>query len=431
MAGELQKLIQNCNGAFHSDLMKMFVAKHRSDSSSSSNNAKPQPAGIHPGNNKTSGASIFNTTTTTNTTNTTTSIDTTDNANILMQKTLTDNHHNLNNKTDTTNTTDTPTITTDNKTATLTLNGGASPQVDNQNVNANLNQVGSKPAACPEVPDPNANLSEVNAVLQEVRGALSESRQQLVQQVTEAAVDAHLTTCINTQQAVAEARTRFMAMKASGQLPDMSKLSLSAGSMWEKMMDQMMPEMTKTMNFFKMLPGFSELRPEDQMKLIKAGSFEVMMTRFAMLIDHEKDTMLDPSHKMVVPRHVVKAMPMGGFLDGFFHVGAQFNPVGLTDGEIALFTAVLVFSPSRPGLGDARLVSGLQSLYQQALFCLLKENHSDPEAKLTKVLSLVPMFRRINEEHSKALGAMKMQSPDAFSKQFPPVHKELYSGDNQ
>ena len=37
--------------------------------------------------------------------------------------------------------------------------------------------------------------------------------------------------------------------------PDMSKLSLSAGSMWEKMMEQMMPEMGKAMKFCKMLPG--------------------------------------------------------------------------------------------------------------------------------------------------------------------------------
>ena len=51
-----------------------------------------------------------------------------------------------------------------------------------------------------------------------------------------------------------------------------------------------------------MFSGFSELCLDDQMKLIKQGTFEVMMTRFAMLIDHEKETMLDPSHKMICPR---------------------------------------------------------------------------------------------------------------------------------
>ena len=69
-------------------------------------------------------------------------------------------------------------------------------------------------------------------------------------------------------------------------------------------------------------------------------------------------------------------MPMGQFLSGFFHVGAMFNPLGLTDGEIGLFTAILVFSPSRPGLQDSKLVAAIQALYQKAFFHLIKTNHS-------------------------------------------------------
>lgn len=38
-------------------------------------------------------------------------------------------------------------------------------------------------------------------------------------------------------------------------------------------------------------------------------------------------------------------MPMGEFLDEFFFVAAQFNPLKLTDGEIGLFTSVLIICP--------------------------------------------------------------------------------------
>lgn len=51
---------------------------------------------------------------------------------------------------------------------------------------------------------------------------------------------------------------------------------------------------------------------------------------------------------------------------------------------------------------------------------------ADYEARFTQLLGVVPMFRRINEEHSKALSAMKMQAPENFDKQFPPLHRELY-----
>nr|KAG5708445.1 hypothetical protein BaRGS_026172 [Batillaria attramentaria] len=397
---ELQNLLQTSNGAFKSDLMKVFVAGHKSDYS------KSDVTG-------TTGAAIYPTTasTTTAAAATTTGSDTTDNANILQTQNFTDN------KTSTTS--NSALIMQSSDTSNINSN-------ENDNVNHNAANTKTAPVAAPEAPDSNANVSEVHAVLEEVKGAMSDTRRVLVQQVSEATVDAHLATCINTHKAVSEATARFMAMKEAGALPDMSKLSLSASSMWEQMMAQMMPEMSKCIKFCKMLPGFTELCLDDQMTLIKQGSFEVMMTRFSMLIDHEKETMLDPSHKMCCPRKVIQETPMGKFLDGFFHVGSQFNPLELTDGEIGLFTATLIFCPSRQGLTDTKVIAKIQSLYQQALFNLMKQNHSDPEAKFGKLLGLVPMFRRINEEHSKALSSMKMQSPDGFDKQFPPLHKEMY-----
>lgn len=410
---ELQSLLQTSNGAFKSDLMKGFVARYKSDYSKS---------GAAPGFNQNvtgtgTGAAIFSPATST------TGTDTTDNANILQTQTITDNQN-------TTSATPDTTTVTDNNTTPVILQAPASPTGNlNANVNANVTvkRNGAKTAkASPETPDTNANVSEVNAVLEDVQSSMSESRRVLVQQVSEATVDAHLTTCINTHKAVSEATARFMAMKEAGALPDMSKLSLSASSMWEQMIAQMMPELAKCIKFCKMLPGFCELGMDDQMKLIKQGSFEIMMTRFSMLIDHEKETMLDPSHKMCCPRKVIQEMPMGKFLDGFFYIGSQFNPIGLTDSEIGLFTATLIFCPSRQGVTDTKVISKIQSLYQQALFTLMKKNHSDPEDKFRQLLGLVPIFRRINEEHSKALQCMQMQAPEGFDKQFPPLHQELY-----
>ena len=48
--------------------------------------------------------------------------------------------------------------------------------------------------------------------------------------------------------------------------------------------------------------GFSEIEQEDQIRLIKSGSFEVLLTRFLLLVDPETWEMLDPSHKMRCPR---------------------------------------------------------------------------------------------------------------------------------
>ncbi|XP_076447305.1 nuclear receptor ROR-alpha-like [Babylonia areolata] len=405
---ELQKIVQASNDAYKSDMMRSFVSDFKGQLSQSVA-ADPGYVGVG------TGASLFAPPSTLAAPSTTSSSTgtTTDNANanVLIQESRTDNVQTENGNT--TTETNQNTINA-NRAGTTTISTSTSTSTTASSTTG-------------EEPDTNANTSEVAAMLAEVRGASPETQQLLVQQVSEATVEAHKATCINMQHVVQDARTRFTAVKEAGGLPDMSKMSLSSSAMWEKMTEQIMPEVGKTIQFFKLLPGFNELCLEDQMLLIKQGTFEVMMTRFSMLIDHEKETMLDPSHKMVCPRHVVREMPMGNFLDGFFRVGAQFNPIGLKDDEIGVFTAVMAFSPSRPGLKEAKLIGTIQLLYLRSLFNLMKQNHSDPDTKFTKVLGLVPMFRRMSEEHSKALGAMKMQSPDAFDKQFHPLHKELYT----
>lgn len=245
---ELQKFIQSSNGAFKSDLMKSFVAKHKGGYS---------PSSAVPG---FTGAGIFPSTTTTSTT---TGGDTTDNANIMRQN-IDNNQTGANTNTTTGNTTTTQSVTNSDNLNENNGNGNSNRNINNANRNTQTTTTTTKTTsstttatktASPEQPDTNANVSEVTAILEEVKRAVPEAVQLLVQQVADATVDAHMATCMNTHKAVSEATQRFMAMKEAGQLPDMSKLSLSAGSMWEKMMEQMMPEMGKAIKFCKMLPG--------------------------------------------------------------------------------------------------------------------------------------------------------------------------------
>ncbi|KAL8566145.1 hypothetical protein ACOMHN_041300 [Nucella lapillus] len=417
---ELQKMIQASNEAFKSDQMRSFVMDCKGQLSLGADPAFSRTGGVSTG-----GASFFtqpsSSPSTTQAQPSTTSAPEADNANanlLIQGGGRTDNVQTENNGNTTTTTTTTTTEGNQN-----TINANTTTQTTTTQTTTTSTTSGG---AATE-PDSNANMTEVAALLEEVRRPMPETRQVLVQQVREATVEAHTSTCINQHLRVHEARSKFMAAKEAGQLPDMSKLSLSATAMWEKMMAQLMPEMSQTMKFFKLLPGFGELCLDDQMLLIKQGTFEVMMTRFSMLIDEQKETMLDPSHQMVCPRQVILEMPMGKFLDGFFKVGARFNPVGLKDGEIGVFTAVLAFCPNRPGLKESRLVGTIQALYLRALYDLLKQNHSDAENKFSQVMGLMSMFQQMNEEHSKALTAMKMQSPETFNQQFSPVHKEMFT----
>lgn len=76
------------------------------------------------------------------------------------------------------------------------------------------------------------------------------------------------------------------------------KLSLNPSAMWQQFLSAMVPEITKVVKFCKKLPGFSEVEQEDQIKLIKQGSFEVMVARYTLLVDEINEEMLDPQLKI-------------------------------------------------------------------------------------------------------------------------------------
>ncbi|XP_050412185.1 nuclear receptor ROR-beta [Patella vulgata] len=296
---------------------------------------------------------------------------------------------------------------------------------DNNNRNGNGNG-NTQSAAASNVTDPNAN-TESDVLLLEVQKPISSEERQLIKNVTEAIVSNHLETCLNTYQNVADAERKIDANMAAGNMPDMSKMAGNASCVWQKFVSQMVPEITKAVKFCNRLPGFSQIKPEDKMVLIKQASFEILVTRFCMLINTETGDMIDPSLSIKFPRQALQSMPMGQLLMEFYKIAEKFNPLALTDGEIGLFTSILVMSPDRAGSQSKADVDKIQGLFKQAIYLQLKENHTDADSIYTKLMATIPIFREINEKHTQALSKMKMAAPEEFSNSFPSLHQEMYS----
>ncbi|ESO95656.1 hypothetical protein LOTGIDRAFT_231891 [Lottia gigantea] len=316
----------------------------------------------------------------------------------------------------------------DNQTRQLVDNG----QYDNQsNVtttttsdNKNRNGNGNQQAAC--VQDPNAN-TDADPELLEVQKPVSAVRAKLITEASEAIVAAHMGTTINTYENIAEAEKKIDENMASGNMPDMSKMAQNSGAVWQKFVAQMVPEITKAVKFINRLPGFQAIPKEDQMNLIKQGSFEVLLTRFCMLINVETGDMIDPSLKVKFPRKALSSMPMGQLLLEFYKVAEKFNPLNLTDGENGLFSSILVMCPEREGLQKKSDVEKIQNLFKQTLYLKLKENHSDADSIFTKLMSTIPVFAEINAKHTAALAKMKQAAPSEFDQTFQPLHKEMFN----
>ena len=48
------------------------------------------------------------------------------------------------------------------------------------------------------------------------------------------------------------------------------------------------------------------------------------------------------------------------------------------------------------------------------------------DSRFRELMSLVPLFQKVNNDHAKVINNIKMKSPNEFDRQFPALHKEVF-----
>ncbi|RUS77998.1 hypothetical protein EGW08_014259, partial [Elysia chlorotica] len=320
-----------------------------------------------------------------------------------------------------------PTTTT----TTTTTTTSSSLRSGNINLNAPASDNGNVPAERPFYVDPRANsLADVNSVLNQMKESSLEQHRLLLDQITDAATEAHMTSTLNTRANIREADARIARQHQGGtanQMPDMSKLSISPDAMMQHFLNSMVPEMTKVVQFSKQLPGFGDVSTADQLTLIKQGIFEVMIARITLLIDPLTDSMIDPSLSMKSPRPMVRKMsPLGPFIDQFFEIAKLTKPLDLTDGENGLFGAILMLCPDRHGLQNVSAVQTIQHTTTKVCTLAQAQPQRYADELFCNLMSSIAAIRKINDEHFRLVSNMKNKCPAEFECHFPQLHRELF-----
>jgi len=207
-------------------------------------------------------------------------------------------------------------------------------------------------------------------------------------------------------------------------VPPYAKPPGPTAPMWNKFVENMVPAITRVVRFCKRIPGFAELPQEDQIKLIKQGSYEVVVARYTRLF--EEDGMFVPTMEMKVPRFMVKRMPMGSFFEEQFSFAKIFNGLEYDDTEVGLITAIMIMNPDRKDLTNKKAIIKLEGLFLQSFYWYMKNRRkNDCENVFLKGLYSLPRLRWINEHHAMAINDMKMTMPGF---ELPELHKEVYDG---
>ncbi|XP_068188612.1 nuclear receptor subfamily 1 group D member 2b [Antennarius striatus] len=183
----------------------------------------------------------------------------------------------------------------------------------------------------------------------------------------------------------------------------------SGPQVWEEFSHSFTPAVREVVEFAKKIPGFRELSQHDQVSLLKAGTFEVLVVRFASLFDvKERAVTFLGGGKYPVDR--LRAWGAGDLLGSMMDFSDKLLSLGLSDEEMSLFTAVVLVSADRSGIENVNSVEALQETLIRALRSLVTKNHPQESAIFTKLLLKLPDLRSLNNMHSEQLLAFKVHS---------------------
>ncbi|MEQ2206218.1 hypothetical protein XENOCAPTIV_025841, partial [Xenoophorus captivus] len=148
------------------------------------------------------------------------------------------------------------------------------------------------------------------------------------------------------------------------------------------------PAVREVVEFAKKIPGFRELSQHDQVSLLKSGTFEVLVVRFASLFNvKERSVTFLGGKKYSVD--ALRTMGSSDLLSSMFDFCEKLMNLGLSEEEMSLFTAETLI---------------------RALRSLITRNHANESAIFTKLLLKLPDLRSLNNMHSEQLLAFKVHS---------------------
>uniref|UniRef100_A0A8C1PE67 Nuclear receptor subfamily 1, group D, member 4b n=1 Tax=Cyprinus carpio TaxID=7962 RepID=A0A8C1PE67_CYPCA len=181
-----------------------------------------------------------------------------------------------------------------------------------------------------------------------------------------------------------------------------SPASHSSQQVWESFSQCFTPAVKEVVEFAKSIPGFQALGQHDQVMLLKAGTFQVLMVRFCSLFDAKERTVTFLNGQ-TYPLASLRVLGMCGLLDAMFEFSEKLGNMGLEADEMALFMAVVLVSADRSGISDVGAVEQLQEDLIGALRALITRRRPEDSSLFPKLLLRLPDLRTLNNQHSEKL----------------------------
>ncbi|XP_069671797.1 ecdysone-inducible protein E75-like isoform X2 [Periplaneta americana] len=177
------------------------------------------------------------------------------------------------------------------------------------------------------------------------------------------------------------------------------------------------PAIRGVVEFAKRIPGFALLPQDDQVTLLKAGVFEVLLVRLACMFDAQTNSMICLNGQVLKREAIHNSSNARFLMDSMFDFAERLNSLRLSDAEVGLFCSVVVIAPDRPGLRNTELIERMQSKLKAALQLVVSQNHPGHANICHELMKKIPDLRTLNTLHSEKLLAFKMTEQQQLQQQ--------------
>ncbi|XP_070134547.1 probable nuclear hormone receptor HR3 isoform X1 [Drosophila bipectinata] len=207
--------------------------------------------------------------------------------------------------------------------------------------------------------------------------------------------------------------------------------NLGPEELWLDCAEKLTQMIQNIIEFAKLIPGFMRLSQDDQILLLKTGSFELAIVRMSRLLDLSQNAVLYGDVMLPQEAFYTSDSEEMRLVSRIFQTAKSIAELKLTETELALYQSLVLLWPERNGVRGNTEIQRLFNLSMNAIRQELETNHAPLKGDVTvldTLLNNIPNFRDISILHMEALSKFKQQHPNVV---FPALYKELFSIDSQ
>jgi nuclear receptor subfamily 1 group F protein 4 len=206
--------------------------------------------------------------------------------------------------------------------------------------------------------------------------------------------------------------------------------NLSQEELWLDCAEKLTAMIQNIIEFAKLIPGFMRLSQDDQILLLKTGSFELAIVRMSRLLDLSTNSVLYGDVMLPYEAFYTTDSFEMKLVACIFETAKSIAELKLTETELALYQSLVLLWPERNNVKGNTEIQRLFDMSMSAIRQELETNHAPLKGDVTvldTLISNIPTFRNLSLMHMDALSKFKQEHPHHV---FPALYKELFSIDS-